>query len=214
MSEENVPEAPQEQSITDIATKFNIQELTDEFQAKPQQTNKESPTPGPIPDPMEDREGYRQWASQAQNTAHDVRQTLHTINERLTKQDQERIQGKEEADLKAAVSALKDGNDALDDETVEVYLGVKARKDKALLNIWKQRDKKPEAWAAALNVLKQDISKKFNVKSDPQLAENQRAMKVSRDQMATTRKADPNAKWSDMKPAEFEREWANLIQGG
>lgn len=211
MSEEQVVE--QQETIADVATKFNIQETANEFQAKPVQRTEQKSEPDPIPDPT-DRESFMRWANNQQANAHDVRQTLHQINDRFTKQDQERAQSKEEADLKAAVTALKEGNDGIDDEMVEVYLGVKARKDKTLLNIWQQRDKKPEAWSAALNVLKQDIARTFSVKSDPQLAENQRAMKVSRDQMATTKKADPNAKWAGLKPAEFDREWANLIQGG
>lgn len=213
--EVNEQSQEQPQTIDDIATKFNVTETAQQFNAQPQQQPAPvQPRQVNIPDPALDVEGFKNWASQVDLSTQDVRQTLHSINERLSKADQERVRNQEEADLKAAVSVLKDGVDGVDDETVEVYLGVKARKDPKLMTIWNQRSQKPEAWKAALNVLKQDMGKKFSVKSDPQLAENQRAMKVSRDQMATTQRADPNEKWGSMKPAEFENEWNRLVHGG
>ena len=209
---EQVQEQPS--SLEDVYTKFNVTEAAQQFDAKPQVTEPpQRQQPVSIPDPALDVDGFKNWAQNINAADQEIRQTLHSINERLSKQDQERVRNLEEADLKAAVSALKDGQDDLDDETVEVYLGVKARKDPKLMNLWNNRAQKPEAWKAALGVLKQDIGKKFAVKSDPQLAENQRAMKVSRDQMATTQKVDPNEKWSNLKPAEFEQEWSRLVQG-
>ena len=79
--------------------------------------------------------------------------------------------------------------------------------------LWQQRSQKPEAWNQALGAVGKEIAKKYAARQDPQLAENQRAMKVSRDQMATTQKVDRNERWSGMNEQEFQHEWNRLVQG-
>lgn len=205
----------QPQTLDDVYKQFNVQETAQQFNATPQTQQQQKPKAEVnIPDPALDVEGFRKYMSNI--TAHDdeVRQTLYSINERLTKQDQERIRSQEEADLKAAVSAVKEKLGEFDEDFIEVALAHRARKDEKFMNLWNNRQQKPEAFKAALNVVSNELAKKFAVKRDPQLAENQRAMKVSRDQMATTQKPNPNEKWEEaIKDGNFEHEWSKLVSG-
>ena len=206
-------EEVKEQTLDDVYTKFNVEESAQEFTARPQvqqPVQREAPV---VPDPALDVDGFRKWAGNIASQDEQVRQSLYSINDRLEKQEQERVRGQEEADLKAAVSKVKEKVD-LDDDFLEVALAHRAKRDPKFMNLWNNRSKKPEAWNAALDVVSNDIGKKFSARQDPQLAENQRAMKVSRDQMATTTKTDANEKWAKLDQGEFNQEWNRLISGG
>jgi hypothetical protein len=206
-------EEAKEQTLEDVYSKFNVEEAAQEFTAKPvveKPVVREAPV---VPDPALDVDGFRKWAGNIAVHDNEIRQTLHSINERLSQAEQERIRGQEEADLKAAVTKVKEKVD-LEDDFLEVALAHRAKRDPKFMNLWTNRSKKPEAWNAALEVVANDIGKKFSARQDPQLAENQRAMKVSRDQMATTQKTDANEKWSKLDAGEFQQEWNKLISGG
>lgn len=206
----------QTQTLEDIHKTFNVEEAAQEFTAQPQRQVQPQVTPRPdpvVPDPTLDTEGFRKYMSSIQSQDAEIRQSLYSINDRLEKQDQERVRNQEEADLKAAVSKVKEKVD-LEDDFLEVALAHRAKRDPKFMNLWVNRSKKPEAWAAALDVVSNDIGKKFSARQDPQLAENQRAMKVSRDQMATTQKPDPNGEWSKLDDGEFAQKWSKLVSGG
>ena len=210
---EQAQEQVKEQTLDDVYTQFNVQEAAQEFTAKPVQqepAKREAPV---VPDPALDVDGFRKWAGNIAVQDEQVRQSLYSINERLERAEQERIRGQEEADLKAAVGKVKEKVD-LEDDFLEVALAHRAKRDPKFMNLWVNRSKKPEAWNAALEVVANDIGKKFAARQDPQLAENQRAMKVSRDQMATTQKTDANEKWSKLDQGEFNHEWNKLVSGG
>ncbi|MGH9427647.1 MAG: hypothetical protein ACRD2L_15255 [Terriglobia bacterium] len=206
-------EEAKEQTLEDVYSKFNVEAATQEFTAKPALQQEVKREPPVVPDPALDVDGFRKWAGNIAAQDEQVRQSLYSINERLERNEQERIRGQEEADLKAAVTKVKERVD-LDDDFLEVALAHRAKRDDKFMNLWVNRSKKPEAWNAALDVVANDIGKKFTARQDPQLAENQRAMKVSRDQMATTQKVDQNEKWSKMDAGEFNQEWSKLVSGG
>ena len=205
------------ETLDDVYKRFNVQEAAQEFQARPAQVTAQpvAPTKTEIPDPALDPDGFKRVMQNITSGDQEIRQTLYSINERLTKAEQERIRGQEEADLKVAVSSVKDRLKDFDDDFVEVALAHRAKRDQKFMNLWVNRDRNPAAWKAALDVVGNDLAKKFAVRHDPQLAENQRAMKVSRDQMATTQKVDKNEEWAEAaKEGTFDQKWRNLVSGG
>lgn len=206
------------QTLDDVVRKFNVQEAAQEFNAKPQpQVTAQPPARQeiPVPDPALDPDGFKKYMGTIATQDNDIRQTLYSINERLGKAEQERIRGQEEADLKAAVSAVKEKLNGFDDDFLEVALSHRAFRDAKFKTLWENRHRNPEAWKAGLAVVSNEMAKKFAVRADPQLAENQRAMKVSRDQMATTQKADKDEEWTDsMKDGSFDQKWRKLVSGG
>lgn len=207
-------EETKEQTLDDVYSQFNVEQAAQEFQATP--TPKEPEKPAEVPDPTIDLEGFKSWGKKISSQDDEIRQTLYSINERLTKQDQERIRGQEEADLQGAIDVIKEGNEALQgkDKLLKAYLNVAAYDDPKLRTVWESRNKNPDAWNAVISVMKNQVAKEFNVTTDPQLAENQRAMKVSRNQMATTPKVDADEKWKDLDQGEFQQEWSRLVSGG
>lgn len=209
MSEEMQVQTEVEPSLDDVYKQFNVQEAAESFTATPQQQTQ--PQPQHIPDPALDIEGFKGWAKQVQSADQEIRQTLTSVNQRLSQYEQERQRTREEADLQKAVGVLKEKVPGADDEFLEIALAHKARKDPKLLSIWENRAKNPQALEAALKAVGNEFANKFSLKADPQLIENTRAMKASRDQKATTQAPDPDEKWRNHET--FEREWSKLVSG-
>ncbi len=209
MNEESQVQQTSEPSLDDVYKQFNVQEAVESFTATPQKTEPQKEVI--IPDPALDVNGFKDWAKNVHSADQEIRQTLTTVNERLTKFEQERVRVREEADLQKAVGILKEKVSGVDDEFLEIALAHKARKDPKLLSIWENRGKNPQALEAALKAVGNEFASKFAMKSDPQLAENARAMKASRDQKATTQAPDIDERWRN--PDNFDREWDRLVNG-
>ena len=209
MSEETQVQPEGEPSLDDVYKQFNVQEAAESFTATPQP--QPQPQPQHIPDPALDIEGFKGWAKQVQSADQEIKQTLTSVNQRLSQYEQERQRTREEADLQKAVGVLKEKVPGADDEFLEIALAHKARKDPKLLSIWENRAKNPQALEAALKAVGNELANKFSLKADPQLIENTRAMKASRDQKATTQAPSPDEKWQNHET--FEREWSKLVNG-
>jgi len=213
MSEESQVQTEVEPSLDDVYKQYNVQEVAETFTATPapQVQPQAQPQQSFVPDPALDIDGFKRWAQQQGSADQELRQTLTTVNDRLSKFEQERVRVREEADLQKAVGVLKDKVPGADDEFLEIALAHKARKDPKLLSIWENRAKNPQALDAALKAVGNEFASKFAMKADPQLAENTRAMKASRDQRATTQAPSVDEKWSN--PDSFAREWDRLVNG-
>lgn len=118
-----------------------------------------------------------------------------------------------EADLKQAASSLAE-KAGIDPDVAEVLLESRARKDPKFLSIWNNRSKNPKAFSAAVEALSGETKEKFTVRQDPQLVENQRAVRASQQQMATTAVKTDNDKWSSMTPAERAQERNRILRMG
>lgn len=209
MNEESQVQQTSEPSLDDVYKQFNVQEAVESFTATPQKTEPQKEVV--IPDPALDVNGFKDWAKNVHSADQEIRQTLSRVDERLSKYEQERANARIEADLQKAVSVLKEKVPDGDEEVLTAILDGRARKDPKLMSIWNNRDKNPQALTAALNAIGNEVARKWALKSDPQLAENARAMKASRDQKATTQAPDIDEKWRN--PDNFEREWDRLVNG-
>jgi hypothetical protein len=211
--QEQVSTAPSEPTLDDVYKQFNVEEVAKSFEATPQkQPEFRQETPVNVPDPTLDTDGFQRWARQVHSADSEIKQTLHRVSEQLNTFQQERQRQQEEADIKNAVQKLKEKVDA-DEDFLEIALAHKARKDPKLLAVWENRHKNEKAWEAALKAVGNEFAGKFSMRADPQLAENTRAMKASRDQMATTQKESPDDKWAAMDEGEFQQEWSRLVGG-
>lgn len=211
MAEETQVQTEVEPSLDDVYKQFNVQEAAQSFTAQPVQ-QPAKPVEQSIPDPALDIEGFKTWARSTQTADSELRQTLTSVNQRLSQYEQERQRTREEADLQKAVGVLKEKVPGADNEFLEIALAHKARKDPKLLSIWENRGKNPQALEAALKAVGNEFASKFALKADPQLTENTRAMKASRDQKATTQAPDVDEKWRDH--SKFNQEWDRLVNGG
>lgn len=127
---------------------------------------------------------------------------------------EQRIHSREvEGDIKQAVGILTDGN-GLKPKLAEVAMEAKAREDARFRSVWLNRGKNPAAYQAALKAFKQELQDEYTVRQDPQLAENQRAVKVSQQQMATTTKTSQSDEWASMSPGERQAKVQIMLRQG
>lgn len=205
------PTTAEPKGLEKVYADFKIEETAQQFEQSPQPVRQEPQAPVSKWDPFDPNfSGHMQNVSKAALEAHTTLQ--QTRNELGTLQREIHTQ-RVEADIKSAVSTLTDGT-GIKPKIAEVAMEAKAREDARFRVIWQNRSKNPVAFQAALKAFKQELQDEYTVKQDPQLVENQRAVKASQQQMATTTKTSPNDKWVDMTPAERQRDIQLLLRQG
>lgn len=138
-------------------------------------------------------------------------QTINQLNSKLSQIEQETRQKQVEADIGKAVEKVNSKVKA-DPMLVELALEKKAREDARFMKIWDNRYKNPKAWDAALEAVTSELQGKLSVRNDPQLTENQRALKASQRNMATSNLQKDDS-WDNLSDEDFDRKWAEAKRG-
>jgi len=199
-----------EETLEDVLKDFPVESAAQSFNAQPKQD--EAPPEVNIPDPSYDPDGFKAAMKGLTTNDWEVKQTLNRISEQLDGVQKERQRTVEEADISDTVAKIQESVPALagKDRVVKGYLGAMAQEDPRIARVWENRKQNPGAWNKTLNAISKQVAKDFEFSADPQLTENTRAAKASRDQMATTNKADPND-GIPKDPGAFEHYWNNLV---
>lgn len=188
-------EQPAETTLEDVYKTYNVEETAQQFSAQPQQQPQQQQPAQPvqeanipIPDPTLDPAGYKQWETQRYRDQQALRQALTHVAGKLNQYEQAAQQRAEEADIKRAVEQVNQhlGDSKLDPDVVEISLGAEARRDPRFLSLWNNRTKNPKAFNEGVKAFAGKLAKKWSMRVDPQLAENQRALKEATSTKATT----------------------------
>lgn len=209
------PAAPQEQPspLEKVYTDFKIEDQAASFQPQQQAqpVQQQAPVVPKAPDPFDPN--FQQYVGGlAQSTAL-LNSSLHQTQAQLTAMQQQIARERVEADISKAVGKITE-KAGIEPEIAEVALEAKARQDQRFRSVWENRHKNPKAFEAAINAVAMEFQQKFTVRQDPQLVENQRAVKASQQQMATTTKTDKNDEWASMSRQERDVAWRRLVSGG
>lgn len=212
--------APQEPSgLEKVYSDFKIEDQAASFQpqpaAQPAPQAQPAQVPAPFmpkaPDPFDP--SFQQYMGNLAQVAAQTNNALHQTRTELTQMQQALQRQRVEADIKSAVGKITE-KAGIEPEIAEVALEAKARKDPRFLAVWNNRDKNPKAFEAAIAAVAQEFQSKYTVRQDPQLAENQRAVKASQQQMATTTKANAQDEWASMTPSERQAKVRMMVAGG
>ena len=189
-------EQPAETTLDDVYSKYNVEDTAQQFNAQPVQQQPQQQAPAqpvqegniPIPDPTLDPSGYKSWETARYRDQQALRQALTQVAGKLNQYEQAAKQRAEEADIKGAVEQVNQhlGDSKLDPDVVEISLGAEARRDPRFLALWNNRDKNPKAYQEGIKAFSSKLAKKFSMRVDPQIAENQRALKEATSTKATT----------------------------
>lgn len=212
------------ESLEQVYQKFNVEAEARNFQPRQDQQppqNQPAVAPEAIPDPVLDAPAYKAWvAKQSEFT----QKALSSINTQISALTAERVRSKEDADVKSAVAQFKGVvGDEVDDDTAEIALALKARKDPKFLAVYQQRDKNPAAWRAAVSAYGNEYKQRSPLRIDSQIAENQRAAKNSIGSQTKREKGDGPApeerqfldnNGNPLTGAAFDRAWRNYIDRG
>lgn len=185
----------QETSLEDVYKTYKVDDMAREFSAKPQpkeasrdpETRREE-TQISVPDPVLDQAGYKAFMERNFRESANTQQALRKLETQLQERDRAAFQEREEADIRKAVSKVNDhlGDAKLPDDFVEVALGVEAKRDPRFFTIWNNRTKNPQAYEAAVKAFSAKLGKTYSLRADPQIAENQRALREATSTKATT----------------------------
>lgn len=220
----NAETAPvQETTLEDVYKTYNVESTASSFNAQP--TPQPQPQPQPqqfaqpvqeqasIPDPTLDPNGYRQWASQRMQDSNALRVALSAVAGKLNQFEQAAQRQAEEADIKRAVEQVNKhlGDSKLDPDVIEISLGAEARRDPRFLQLWNNRQQNPKAFNEGVKAFASKLGKKFSMRADPQIAENQRALKEATSTKATgTPEESLTERIGKLNGADFERAMAQI----
>lgn len=205
---QTTPDEPSEQTLEDIAKKYSIEDQTKSFTAQPVQQAPSQPAPSyepqyRVPDPVVNQDEFTRFlAQQNSQVNNNLREIAQTVTEMRKQQEQERLN----AEVNKAVERVNTKLN-IDPKYAEILLEKEYRDNKIFQRIWENRYANPKALDEALDVIANSATRVFQVKSDPQLVENQRAAKASQKTMASTSKQSPNADVMDMNEQEFNQWW-------
>ena len=142
-----------------------------------------------------------------------IRAALTAVAGKLNHFEQAAARQAEEADIKRAVEQVNKhlGDAKLDPDVIEISLGAEARRDPRFLQLWNQRTTNPKAFQEGMKAFSAKLGKKFSMRADPQIAENQRALKEATSTKAT---GTPDDSMTDrlgkLQGADFDRAMAQL----
>jgi hypothetical protein len=219
-AETAAPEATETPSLESIAQSLSVEEQAQQFTSSvqpyqqpqyQQPYQQQNPYVG-IPDPITDPEGYKAYSLQHLQKLTTLDSSLQQIAQKIQNYERTQSEQKINQDVDSAVAKVNQ-NLKLDPLVAEALLEATYKRDQNFKKIWDNRSRNPQALEQALNVLSGKFAGQFNVKQDPQIAENIRAAKSAQQSMATTGKQSPNGDINQMSPEEFDRWWQNSIRG-
>ena len=208
-----------ENTLEQVYSEFNVEAEAQQFQPQqaqqPQQQQQAAqPSMPAIPDPVLDPQGFKTWqAAQSQ----DVLKKLATLEQRDLQRSIAEINRREAEEVKTLVSDLNKvvGLPEADADLIEFALAKQVRSDPKFAAIYQKRHQNPKAWNAATKAMGEQLQKKFSVRADPQLAENQKALKQAQQSSATTKQTNPEEdRFAGKTGAAFDREWQSYIGRG
>jgi hypothetical protein len=207
-------------SLDKVYEQFNVDAEAQSFQPQQAQVQQPQQTAQPampaIPDPVLDPAGFKQW--QAAQSGEVLRE-LNGLKQHALRQMIAEKNRSEAEEVKQLVSQANEvvGLPKEDADLIEFAYAKKIRDDKKFASVYANRDKNPKTWAAASKAMNESLAKKFSVRADPQLAENQKALKQAQQTSATTKQTSNNPleeRLSGKNGADFDREWNKMVRGG
>ncbi len=205
------PAADSQPTLDDVYKEYGVEGVAKQFQAATAQQAPSAEEPD-VPDPVVDPDGYKRFQSRQVGEQKKLQESLNQYGSVVTNMVMQEQRRQLEADVNKAVDYVKSKIEGdVDRDMLEVALDLEARRDPRFLQVFADRGKNPQAWNKALDAFSRKASGKFAVRSDSQLAENQRAVKASQQAQATTKAQSVNDEWSDLSPADFDNKWRQMV---
>jgi len=167
------------QSLDDVIGEFNIGEQN--IEPQPQQFAQEQAVQPQVQtlDPFDEAQ-MQQFQQNNANQFGQISGDMNSLSERLAHFEQMEAQKAIDADVKSAVDTVNKivGHD--NDKWIEFQLQDKARTNPGFQKLWDNRAQNPQAFQKALTAIGNELkANSTEMLSDPQLAENQRAVNQS-----------------------------------
>ena len=205
--------AAETQTLESIAKELSVTEQAQQFASavpqyqQPQQFVQQQAFRAP--DPITDPEGYNRFLLQQTQTLTELSQATKSLTDKYQSWERTTQEQRINQDVDKAVTRVNEKL-KVDPMLAEIALEKMYRTDANFKRIWDNRERNPQAYERALDVVADKLVPMFNTRQDPKIAGDIRAAKTSQQSMATTRTQGVND-GVPTDPAEFQRYWANLV---
>jgi len=168
-----------------------------------------------VPDPY-DVENHKAFISNLAKSQAELRESLQQSQGIIAQKERETMMAKLEEEINEASEFVAKESGIDNPKLATFELSERARTDPKFKAIWEGRNSSPQAKSAytkALGVVSREIGKKYEVRSDPQLVANKKALAASRQSSSTTTQEESNEpNWASAQGAEFQMNWDRLVR--
>lgn len=205
-------QAPASETLDDIYKSIETQARQFTQATAPIQPPVEQAKPATleVPDPVTDPDSYRRFVTELHGKTSQTETQLRQWQNERQQMMQAETQRREREDITRAVDYIRKKAD-LDPDIIEGALFAQALKDQRFAELFNRRYEMPDKWEKAVNVFAQNIGNKYAARADPQLAENQRAIRAS--QGASHEPARIDDPLLSASAGEFDAAWSKLVSG-
>lgn len=198
-----------EQTLDDVYKESGITEAQPQIQAAPQP--QQSPEVD-IPDPY-DVDRYKNFMQTVVRNQTALQHSLQAALGTISKTERETQAAKLEEEISQATEFVSKEAGIENKELAHFELEQRARTDPKFKALWDNRNNTSQsksAFTKALGIISKEIGNKYEVRADPQLIANRRALKASQQSSATTETPETD-EWGSKTGRDFEQHWQNLI---
>ena len=139
----------------------------------------------------------------------DAYKTLNYVKQAVEELQAERRQTSVKSDIASAVSAVEKET-GLSPRLIETHLDLLARDDGRFRQVWVDRHAKPRVFQAALKAAAAEMAQTYQVRADPDLLANQKAMRTYQSG-SSTRQASSESGWDNLSQADFSKKWSSIV---
>ena len=139
----------------------------------------------------------------------EVYKTLNDVTQAVNELRAERQQTSIKSDIASAVSAVEKET-GLSPRLIETHLDLLARDDHRFRQIWINRHVRPQVLQAALKAASAEMMMTYQVRADPDLLANQKAMRTYQSG-SSTRQAPSEGGWDNLSQADFSKKWSSIV---
>lgn len=207
-----------EPTLDDLYKEAGLEQPAPQVQTQQQQVQQpqqEVPVKEEIPDPF-DVENFKAFIAKQQSDLVATKKSQEAFVNAIKAEQQKAFVAKLEDDIKQAADYVAKESGIENNNLATFELNERARTDAKFKALWESRDSSPQAKAAftkALAVVSREIGKKYEIKTDPQLVANRKALAASRQSSATTSQEEGNEPaWASATGAEFQMNWERLVR--
>ncbi len=209
-----VVEEVQEQTLDDLYKESGLEASQTQTQAAPvQETHKESEIN--VPDPY-DIEAHKTFIANLARNQSALNESLQLSQKQFAQKERETLMAKLEEEIDEASKFVASESGIENHKLATFELSERARTDAKFKALWEGRNSSPQAKSAftkALKVVSNEIGKKYEIRSDPQLVANKKALAAARQSSSTTTQEDAkDPQWGSATGGAFEQEWNRLIR--
>ena len=154
-------------------------------------------------------EFIKQQSQRFDEIAGKAEESMKTVNE-LAESEQRRVLNEA---VDNAVEKINDGVDG-DKALADTFLNSQYQRDPNFKKVFDNRNENPEAYEKALGLLKTEWASMNQKSIDPQVAENQRALRESQQSGSTYQTVERDQEMANMSDGDFLREARTMARNG